>query len=459
MEIPDGGSARMVEGPYRLDGILYREGGRPGGPELRNELRVVRTVEAQVREAPRRRGIDRGRAFLALVVVTAVVAGAVIIDLSLRQPPNRRPTSSLNADRVLVFPGESVLFDGSGSADPDGSIASCEWRIFPGGLCETKRPTLVRSFDRPGIYNISLRVVDDRDDRSNHSQLQVAVVPRPAASASGALTHEEVEFSVDNSTLSAAPVSFGWNFSDGTPDAGGPAVRHAFSDNGNYTVRFRASFLGEQLEAPLRLNISNRPPSAFFNLTEPGPYYTNHVWTFDGSRCSDPDGSVVAWAWDFGDGTVDSINGSVVGHSFARAGIFRAVLRLTDDDGAVALMTRELVVGKDLYIVLVTAETYLDLSGAPRANLTVRFDNPGDAKPPGAVRLTVTAHTPAQNDIADPQSQAVDFHGSEVPAGSTGLLVRVGGLLISSYLPEKTWYLVELGCMSSVVDTRWYQKY
>jgi len=449
----------MVEGPHKLSGIPFREGARQNGPELRNELRVVRTVETQVREEPRKRGLDRGRAFLALVVATAVVTGALVINLTVREGPNVRPSASMRPDRSVVFPDEPVFFDGSESVDPDGSLVRCEWRFLPGGLCETARPIITRSFGLPGLYNVSLRVEDNRGDISNYSRVQIAVVPRPAASAFDALTLSELDFSAYDPALSGAPVEYLWNFSDGTPVASGAAVRHAFADSGNYTVRFEARCRAEILAAFLRVNISNQAPVAYYNITEPGPFYTNHLWTFDGSRSSDRDGSVVGWSWDFGDGTTDIINGSVVGHSFSRSGAFRVVLRILDDDGAGASMTRDIAVMKDLLVVLVSAEPYTDPWGLPRANVTVVFDNPGDFKQAGAVRVSVTAHTPAQNDIDDPESSQAEFYGGDVAAGAGGLSVRVDGLLISSYLPDKTWYLIELGYLSSVVDSRWYQKY
>jgi|GEM_PF-5461436 len=42
----------MVEGPFRLDGLRYTEGEGPGGPECRKQVRVVRTVETEVRRDP-----------------------------------------------------------------------------------------------------------------------------------------------------------------------------------------------------------------------------------------------------------------------------------------------------------------------------------------------------------------------------------------------------------------------
>ena len=52
---------------------------------------------------------------------------------------------------------------------------------------------------------------------------------------------------------------------------------------------------------------------------------------FDGTGSSDPDGQVVAWAWDFGDGGTAA--GPLATHRYATPGSYEATLTVTDDDG------------------------------------------------------------------------------------------------------------------------------
>jgi len=56
--------------------------------------------------------------------------------------------------------GESVAFDGTGSASYGGKIASYRWE-FPDGTA-ADGPRAARAFDRPGIYAVVLRIEDDR---------------------------------------------------------------------------------------------------------------------------------------------------------------------------------------------------------------------------------------------------------------------------------------------------------
>jgi PKD repeat protein len=66
------------------------------------------------------------------------------------------------------------------------------------------------------------------------------------------------------------------------------------------------------------------------------------VVTFDASGSSDPDGTIVRYSWDFGDGS--SGLGQVINHVYLKSGTFRIGLTVTDDLGARATKTELIVV-------------------------------------------------------------------------------------------------------------------
>jgi hypothetical protein len=63
---------------------------------------------------------------------------------------------------------------------------------------------------------------------------------------------------------------------------------------------------------------------------------------FDGSGSVDPDGTIVSYLWDFGDGTTGS--GQFVNHTYPTPGSFTVTLTVSDDDGAKASDTAKIVV-------------------------------------------------------------------------------------------------------------------
>src|SRR2546428_140234 len=72
----------------------------------------------------------------------------------------------------------------------------------------------------------------------------------------------------------------------------------------------------------------NLPPQARFTASQSRTVPWNPV-TFDAGSSTDPDGTIVSYAWDFGDGFAGS--GVVVGHAFVASGRFSVVLTVVDN--------------------------------------------------------------------------------------------------------------------------------
>jgi len=86
--------------------------------------------------------------------------------------------------------------------------------------------------------------------------------------------------------------------------------------------------------------VTNEPP-----ICDAGGPYAGNVGDsiqFDGSGSSDPDGAIVDYAWDFGDGNNGS--GATPTHVYAAPGTYAVTLCVTDDAGAVSCCTTEAVI-------------------------------------------------------------------------------------------------------------------
>lgn len=81
----------------------------------------------------------------------------------------------------------------------------------------------------------------------------------------------------------------------------------------------------------------NFPASAQFSVTQDLCVAASTV-DLDASASQDIDGSIVSYAWNFGDGS--TANGALTSHTYAALGNFTVILTLTDDDGAVSTATQ-----------------------------------------------------------------------------------------------------------------------
>jgi len=82
---------------------------------------------------------------------------------------------------------------------------------------------------------------------------------------------------------------------------------------------------------------TSRPPIASFTVLPFRPL-VNVTATFNASASRDPDGSIVTYAWDFGDGATDA--GKVVTHAYELYGSYNVTLVLTDIDNLTTTMSR-----------------------------------------------------------------------------------------------------------------------
>ena len=76
-------------------------------------------------------------------------------------------------------------------------------------------------------------------------------------------------------------------------------------------------------------DLDNQPPVA--DVDSPRFVRRNRPVLFDGSNSFDPDGKVVGWTWDFGDGY--QMSGQQVEHTYFNPGVFQVSLTVVDQMG------------------------------------------------------------------------------------------------------------------------------
>ncbi|MBS1882080.1 MAG: PKD domain-containing protein [Actinobacteria bacterium] len=119
-------------------------------------------------------------------------------------------------------------------------------------------------------------------------------------------------------------------------------------------LTFTGAGVGRLVVAP------DQSPTAIFS---PPAVTAGVPASFNGTASTDPDGSVAAWNWSFGDGATAS--GPVVNHTYSGPGTYSASLSVTDDEGC---GEAEVFTGRTAYC-----------SGNPLAKVV----HPVEAKVPG----------------------------------------------------------------------------
>ena len=132
------------------------------------------------------------------------------------------------------------------------------------------------------------------------------------------------------------------DFGDGNTGTGA-TTSHTYATAGTFTVSLTVTDDGGLTDTvTTTATISDAPAGNQPPTANPGGPYTGTVDTplsFDGSGSTDPDGNgtIVSYAWDFGDGSTGT--GATTTHTYATAGTYTVSLTVTDDGGLTDTVT------------------------------------------------------------------------------------------------------------------------
>jgi len=278
------------------------------------------------------------------------------------------PPIALASQSVQYGPGPlSVTFSAAGSSDPENAALTYGWN-FGNGSGSGLTPTQV--FTSPAgvvtTYNVVLTVTDNIGQTATQNLIvsvnntppvvNITSIPTTAFYPVGVDTTYQLQAAVTDAQHSAAQLTYAWrttlyhnnhnhpepidaNVSSSTVISGVGCNGDDFSYKVVLTVTDAGGLSGtsERLLEPRCQAIA---PSAVIgaNVTAGiGPLMVN----LDGSGSYDP-GTIVSYAWDFGDGTSSTSQSPV--KSFTETGGHQVTLTVTDNDGLIGQATRVITV-------------------------------------------------------------------------------------------------------------------
>jgi len=327
-------------------------------------------------------------------------AGArVNIDFSSGAIPNQPPVAVATATPSSGVAPLTVTFSAAGTNDVDGHVVSHAWTL-PGATASG--PAAQYTFAAAGTYPVTLTVTDD--DGATASAVTTVTVTAPTTPpASTGKNRNPTAIIAAEPTTGSAPltvqfngtgsfdadgtiVSYEWSFGNGAT-ATGSTAGYTYTTPGTYLATLAVTDnRGAKYSQAVWVTVSpgstaaNRPPVASASATPQSGAAPLPV-TFSAAGSWDPDGSLVSYAWTFGDGATGT--GAVVGHTYSTPGIYVATLTVTDNRGATSRATTSVIVeaaGNHPPLAVITGAP---LSG--RAPLTVNFSGSDSSDPEGPV--------------------------------------------------------------------------
>ncbi len=250
---------------------------------------------------------------------------------------NQSPTASFTFQCTEL----ACSFDGTGSSDMDGTIVSHAWDF--GDNTTATGAIANHTYTAGSTYTVTLTVTDDAGATGVTSQTLSVTEPvinqPPVAGFIATCTDLSCNFT-NTSTDDGTALSFVWGFGDGaTSTLQNPS--HIYAAAGTYSVSLTVTDdQGLTDVATQTVTVTaptaNQPPVADFTFT-----CTDLSCNFTDAS-TDNDGTVVGFAWDFGDGGTSTLQNP--GHTYAAAGTYSVTLTVTDDLGATGAVTKSVSV-------------------------------------------------------------------------------------------------------------------
>ena len=240
----------------------------------------------------------------------------------------------------FVCDGLDCSFDGSGSDDSDGSIEAWSWNFGDGGTASGMNAE--HEFSAAGTFTVKLIVEDDEGATDSYSKAVTVVSPNQDPTAQFSIQCQDNVCKFDGAASSDTDghvVNWAWKFGDGGIASGAQAT-HSYAAAGSYSITLTVKDddgASDSRSNTVAVSMPNQVPLADFTVT------------CDGLDCSadatgsvDPDGEIVGYHWNLGDGK--SAAGAAISHSYSEEGTFTLTLTVEDDEGATAASSRTLTV-------------------------------------------------------------------------------------------------------------------
>lgn len=294
------------------------------------------------------------------------------------------PVAVINVEGVsdtTLELNKSYVFSGAESISPTGSLEKYSWDFGDSSNASTR--TANHTYKEAGEYEVTLTVTDSARKTGKKTQRFTVKTPDEAPVAFIKTTPE----AQDNQVKGQAPftvafdgsqsrdpnnniVEYSWDFNaDKKTDDTNPIATHTFNVAGTYTVTLSVTDTTE-LSGKTQIVVSVDAAGLKADVKTDAVAGTVPLTVkFDASGSSYPDGSIVNYEWDFGDGSLPRPDTAQVSYQYTKVGTFTAkVTAITSDNKRAAA---QVIINVRPVSVKACFETSV---GGGEAPLEVEFD-------------------------------------------------------------------------------------
>ena len=275
--------------------------------------------------------------------------------------------------------GETVTFNASLSTPNGGTIVSYAWDFGDSNIT-VAGAVITHTYTAPENYTATLNVTDSEGLWDTESK-SITVIDYPVAvftySPERPIVGETVTFNASLSTPNGGTItSYFWDFGDDTNETG-ITVTHVYTATGERTVTLNITD-SEGLTDTAQDTFTVRDyPVAFFEY-EPTLPLVDETVTFNASLSTSDGGTIVSYAWDFGDSNI-TVAGAVITHTYTAFGTYNVNLTITDSEDLTDTFL------DTIRILIAPVASFTHSPAQPIFNETVVFDASASYDPDGSI--------------------------------------------------------------------------
>lgn len=264
------------------------------------------------------------------------LSSTYILDVVIKNNP---PVAILSAFPNPILSKNQVSFFANNSYDSDGSITKYAWDFGDGTIVSQGSTQELHTYSRPGTYKASLTVTDNIGDTStanlfvtvsNRNPVAVITYTSLTIKAPGTLSFNGDTSYDDDGFITL----YNWSTTNGQI-ASTPNASFNFTTEGTYTVYLTVTDdFGGTNTASASVTVTppdNILPIAILNVDK-NTGVINDSFTFNTNGSYDPDGNIVLYKLDFGDGSnTQFVNPAPVLHRYNSVGTYISKLVVIDN--------------------------------------------------------------------------------------------------------------------------------
>jgi PKD repeat protein len=285
------------------------------------------------------------------MALPAAMAGVLVLALACSDngpsPENGAPVANFAVPSCAI----NVPCDFASTSTDDGGVTEWSWDFDGDGTADATTATASFTYTSAGTFEVSL-TVGDTEGLSNTKTSSITIDPvdptNPPPTAGFTFTCDAADCSFTSTSTDEAPGTIEdhqWDFGDGGESNDvNPSHSYSVTEPTDFTVTLTviddegASDVETQTVS-VTPAAANAPPTAGFTFT-----CNAAVCTFTSTSSDAPPGTIVGFAWDFGDDETSTASAPTHQYVIVNPSEFTVTLTVTDNEGATDVETQTISV-------------------------------------------------------------------------------------------------------------------